>query len=138
MTHAERYSTSEPSACPPARKKTRTRVVSILALATGLGLASVVITSARPAAADQIAVALGDKISAVVDQLGIDAEGATQRALYLFRPVVRCTQFARGACNQQLQRVAIGVGCGAQRVRHGASNYSEYFQQRPKCNGALP
>ena len=55
MTHAEQYSTSEPSAPPPARKKTRRRVISTVALATGLGLASTVIASSRPASADQIA-----------------------------------------------------------------------------------
>ncbi len=55
MTHAELYSTSEPSAPPPARKKTRRRVISTVALATGLGLAATVIASTRPASADQIA-----------------------------------------------------------------------------------
>src|ERR1022692_214381 len=52
MTHAEQYSTSEPSASPPARKKTRRGVISMLALATALGLTSVVISSSRPASAD--------------------------------------------------------------------------------------
>ncbi len=55
MTHAELYSTSEPSAPPPARKKTRRRVVSTVALATGLGFAATVLYSTRPASADQIA-----------------------------------------------------------------------------------
>jgi peptidoglycan DL-endopeptidase CwlO len=55
MTHAELYSTSEPSAPPPARKKTRKRVISTVALATGLGLAATVLASTRPASADQIA-----------------------------------------------------------------------------------
>ncbi len=52
MTHAEQYSTSEPRASPPTRKKTRRRVISMVGLATTLGLGSAVISSTRPASAD--------------------------------------------------------------------------------------
>ena len=75
MTHAELYSTSEPSAPPPARKKTRRRVVSTVALATGLGFAATVIVSTRPASADQIsdaraqAAAITAKIQATQAQI---------------------------------------------------------------------
>jgi cell wall-associated NlpC family hydrolase len=55
MTHAEQYSTSEPGVSSPARKKTRKRTLSILALATGLGLTSAVVLTSKPASADQIA-----------------------------------------------------------------------------------
>ena len=54
MTHAEQYSTSEPQVSSPARKKTKTRAFSVLALAAGLGLASTVVLTTRPASADQI------------------------------------------------------------------------------------
>ncbi len=55
MTHAEQYSTSEPGATPPSRKKTPKRVISIIALAAALGGVSTLISLARPASADQIA-----------------------------------------------------------------------------------
>ena len=54
MTHAEQYSTSEPSASPAPRKQRRKRVFTVLALAASLGITSAVISSARPAAADQL------------------------------------------------------------------------------------
>ena len=54
MTHAEQYSTSEPSASPAPRKLRRKRVFTVLALAASLGITSAVISSARPAAADQL------------------------------------------------------------------------------------
>jgi len=54
MTHAEQYSTSEPSASPAPRKQRRKRVFTVLALAVSLGITSAVISSARPAAADQL------------------------------------------------------------------------------------
>ena len=75
MTHAEQYSTSEPSAPPPARRKTPRRIISTVALATGLGLASTVIASSRPASADQIsdakaqAAAITAKIQATQAQI---------------------------------------------------------------------
>ena len=54
MTHAEQYSTSEPSASPAPRKQRRKRVFTVLALAASLGITSAVISSARPASADQL------------------------------------------------------------------------------------
>ena len=54
MTHAEQYSTSEPSAPPAPRKQRRKRVFTVLALAASLGITSAVISSARPASADQL------------------------------------------------------------------------------------
>jgi len=55
MTHAEQYSTSEPGAPPPVRKKARARLISVVALVAALGLPTAVISSSRPASADQIA-----------------------------------------------------------------------------------
>ena len=56
MTHAEQYSTSEPSALPlpPGNSLARRVISTVLALATALGIASAVIFVARPASADQI------------------------------------------------------------------------------------
>lgn len=75
MTHAEQYSTSEPRVSSPARKKTKTRAFSVLALAAGLGLASTVVLTTRPASADQIgdakaqAAAITAKIQATQAQI---------------------------------------------------------------------
>jgi cell wall-associated NlpC family hydrolase len=75
MTHAEQYSTSEPSASLPPRKKARRRVISMVALAATLGLTSTVISSSRPASADQIsdaraqAAAITAKIQATEAQI---------------------------------------------------------------------
>jgi peptidoglycan DL-endopeptidase CwlO len=75
MTHAEQYSTSEPQVSSPARKKTKTRTFSVLALAAGLGLASTVVLTTRPASADQIgdakaqAAAITAKIQATQAQI---------------------------------------------------------------------
>ena len=75
MTHAEQYSTSEPGATPPSRKKTPKRVISIIALAAALGGASTLISSSRPASADQIsdakaqAAAITAKIQATEAQI---------------------------------------------------------------------
>jgi cell wall-associated NlpC family hydrolase len=55
MTHAEQYSTSARSASHPPRKKSRKRAISLVALATTLGLATSAISLSRPASADQIA-----------------------------------------------------------------------------------
>jgi len=54
MTHAELYSTSEPRALPAPRRTAPKRVFAVLALASTLGLSSAVISSARPASADQL------------------------------------------------------------------------------------
>jgi peptidoglycan DL-endopeptidase CwlO len=75
MTHAEQYSTSEPQVSSPAPKKTKTRTFSVLALAAGLGLASTVVLTTRPASADQIgdaraqAAAITAKIQATQAQI---------------------------------------------------------------------
>jgi len=75
MTHAEQYSTSEPQVSSPARKKPKTRTLSVLALAAGLGLASTVVLTTRPASADQIgdaraqAAAITAKIQATQAQI---------------------------------------------------------------------
>lgn len=71
MTHAERYSTSEPSAPPAPRNLPRKRVFTVLALAVAIGVTSAVISTARPAGADQIstdraeAAAVGAKLQAI-------------------------------------------------------------------------
>jgi len=54
MTHAEQYSTVEPGACPARRNKTRNRVFATLAVASALGVTSMVVASSTPASADQI------------------------------------------------------------------------------------
>ncbi len=55
MTHAEQYSTSEPCAPAPNRKTTRRRAISVSALAVALGISGFILSSSRPASADQIA-----------------------------------------------------------------------------------
>ncbi len=94
MTHAEQYSTSEPSAPPAPRRTprkqvptTRKRVFTTLALAASIGTASAVISLARPASADQLsdakaqAAAITAKIQA--DQAQISAlSGQVQAADY--------------------------------------------------------
>jgi peptidoglycan DL-endopeptidase CwlO len=54
MTHAERYSTSEPGACPTVRNTPLRRVFVVLALATSLVTGAAVISTTAPATADQI------------------------------------------------------------------------------------
>ncbi len=71
MTHAEQYSTSEPSAPPAPPNLPRKRVFTVLALAVAIGVTSAVISTARPAGADQIstdraeAAAVGAKLQAI-------------------------------------------------------------------------
>jgi len=55
MTHAEQYSTSEPCAPAPTRKNNRRRAISVAALAVTLGISGFILSSSRPASADQIA-----------------------------------------------------------------------------------
>lgn len=55
MTHAEQYSTAEPGTPLAHRKKARGRVCATVAVAAGLAITGAVLTSSRPAAADQIA-----------------------------------------------------------------------------------
>ncbi len=75
MTHAERFSTSEPGASPSRYHPLR-RALSILAVAAVLVGATLVVSSARPAAADQIAdakaeaSAIAAKIQATQNQIG--------------------------------------------------------------------
>jgi len=74
MTHAEQYSTSEPSASPAPRKPPRKRLFTVLALAASLGITSAVISSVRPAGADQLSSDKA-KAAAVTTQLqGIQAQ----------------------------------------------------------------
>src|ERR1700730_7792461 len=87
MTHAEQYSTSEPSAPPAPRKSSRNRVFAVLALATTIGITSAVISSSHPAAADQIsdakaqAAAITAKIQATEAQISV-LSGQVQAADY--------------------------------------------------------
>ena len=55
MTHAEQYSTAEPGTPLALRKKARGRVCAAVAVAAGLAFTGAVVTSSRPASADQIA-----------------------------------------------------------------------------------
>jgi cell wall-associated NlpC family hydrolase len=74
MTHAELYSTSEPGASPAPRKTSRKRLFAVLALASAIGAASAVISTTRPASADQIsdakaeAAAITAKLQAIQGQ----------------------------------------------------------------------
>ncbi len=74
MTHAEQYSTSEPCAPAPVMN-IRKRTLSVVAVMTTLGLTGALLTSARPASADQIstdraqAAAITTKIQATQGQI---------------------------------------------------------------------
>ena len=76
MTHAERFSTSEPSASPSPHLHTFRRALSVLSVAAVLAGATLLVSSARPAAADQIAnakaeaAAIATKIQATQNQIG--------------------------------------------------------------------
>jgi len=74
MTHAEQYSTSEPSASPAPRKQRRKRVFTVLALAASLGITSAVISSARPAAADQLSDAKAQAATITAQLQSIQAQ----------------------------------------------------------------
>ena len=74
MTHAEQYSTSEP--CTPAPvMSTRKRTLSVVAVMTTVGLTGALLSSSRPASADQIstdraqAAAITTKIQATQGQI---------------------------------------------------------------------
>jgi peptidoglycan DL-endopeptidase CwlO len=87
MTHAEQYSTSEPSAPPAPRTTSRKRVFAVLTLATTIGITSAVISSSRPAAAGTIAddkaqaAAITAKIQATQAQISV-LSGQVQAADY--------------------------------------------------------
>ena len=74
MTHAEQYSTSEPSAPPASRKLPRKRVFTVLALATSIGATSAVISTARPAAADQLSDAKAEAASVTAKLQAIQSQ----------------------------------------------------------------
>jgi len=74
MTHAEQYSTSEPSASPAPRKQRRKRVFTVLALAASLGITSAVISSVRPAAADQLSDAKAQAATITAQLQSIQAQ----------------------------------------------------------------
>jgi peptidoglycan DL-endopeptidase CwlO len=74
MTHAEQYSTSEPSAPPAPRKLPRKRVFTVLALATSMGVTSAVISTARPAAADQLSDAKAEAVSVTAKLQSIQSQ----------------------------------------------------------------
>jgi cell wall-associated NlpC family hydrolase len=78
MTHAERYSTSEPCVPAPIRKHSRRRAVSVAGLVATLGLTGAIISSSRPASADQIA---SDKAQAASISAKIQATQAQIQAL---------------------------------------------------------
>ncbi len=78
MTHAERYSTSEPSAPPAPRNLPRKRVFTVLALAVAIGVTSAVISTARPAGADQLSA---DQAEAAAVNVKLQAINAQRAAL---------------------------------------------------------
>ena len=78
MTHAERYSTSEPSAPPAPRNLPRKRVFAVLALAVAIGVTSAVISTARPAGADQIST---DKAEAAAVSAKLQSIQAQEQSL---------------------------------------------------------
>jgi peptidoglycan DL-endopeptidase CwlO len=75
MTHAEQYSTSEPCAPALVGKKSRKRAVSVVVAAGVMGLTGSLLSSTRPASADQIssekaqAAAIAAKIQATQGQI---------------------------------------------------------------------
>jgi peptidoglycan DL-endopeptidase CwlO len=75
MTHAEQYSTSEPCAPAPTRNNNRRRAISVAVLAVTLGINGFILSSSRPASADQIAddqaqaAAITGKIQATQGQI---------------------------------------------------------------------
>ena len=74
MTHAELYSTSEPSAPPAPRNHPRKRVFAVLALAASIGVTSAVISSARPASADQLSDAKAQAAAITAKLQGIQGQ----------------------------------------------------------------
>ncbi len=74
MTHAEQYSTSEPSASPAPRQPPRKRLFTVLALAASLGITSAVISAARPAGADQLSSAKAEAASVTAKLQAIQAQ----------------------------------------------------------------
>jgi cell wall-associated NlpC family hydrolase len=77
MTHAEQYSTSEPSASPAHRKLPRKRVFTVLALVASIGVTSAVISTARPAAADQLSSDKAEAAAVTAKLQGIQAQEAS-------------------------------------------------------------
>jgi cell wall-associated NlpC family hydrolase len=74
MTHAEQYSTSEPSASPARRKPPRKRLFTVLALAASLGVTSAVISFAHPVGADQLSAAKAEAAAVTAQLQGIQAQ----------------------------------------------------------------
>jgi peptidoglycan DL-endopeptidase CwlO len=74
MTHAELYSTSEPSASPAPRNHRRKRVFAVLALAASIGVTSAVISFARPASADQLSDAKAQAAAITAKLQGIQGQ----------------------------------------------------------------
>jgi cell wall-associated NlpC family hydrolase len=87
MTHAEPYSTSEPTVPPAPRKIPRKQVFAMLGLAVTIGITTAAISCARPASADQIsdakaqAAAITAKIQATEGQIAA-LSGQVQSADY--------------------------------------------------------
>jgi cell wall-associated NlpC family hydrolase len=75
MTHAERYSTVEPGACPARRNGIRNRGFAAITVAAALGATTVMVSIAAPASADQIsdakaqAAAITAKLNAAQAQI---------------------------------------------------------------------
>ena len=115
MTHAEQYSTSEPSAPPAPRKLPRKRVFTVLALATSIGVTSAVISTARPAAADQLSDAKAEAVSVTAKLQSIQSQeqsltGQVQSADYQLSQLQDTDRRQRGAGGQGPGRGRQGPG----------------------------
>ena len=78
--------------------------IQFLPVAFGVCITAEQSPPTTPAATtNQSAVAFDDKISAVIDQLGIDPESTSQCPFDLLRPIVLAAQFAGRASDQDLE-----------------------------------
>ena len=74
MTHAELYSTSEPSASPAPRRTSRKRLFTSVALASAIGIACAAISTSLPASADQISDAKAQAAAITAKLQGIQGQ----------------------------------------------------------------
>src|SRR5205814_9440020 len=84
--------------------------ISCVPLAT-LVTAKQRLAKAPAATADDNPIFLDDEISAVLNELRVNTEGALEGALDLLLSIVRSAEAARGAGDQVLQHIPLGQRC---------------------------